>query len=93
MWRRVPKYVTNTLYITLGWMTIALLGADVSLPPTALVLLGAGGLVYSAGFEIFVIERPNPWQGIFGFHEIWHLLVAVAAFLHYLLMYLYVLPA
>ena len=93
VWRRVPKYVTNTLYITLGWMTIALLGADVSLPPTALVLLAAGGLVYSAGFVIYVIERPNPWPGIFGFHEIWHLLVAVAAFLHYLLMYLYVLPA
>ena len=58
-----------------------------------LVLLAAGGLVYSAGFVIYVIERPNPWPGIFGFHEIWHVLVAVAAFLHYLLMYLYVLPA
>ena len=59
----------------------------------ALVLLAAGGLVYSAGFVIYVIERPNPWPGIFGFHEIWHVLVAVAAFLHYLLMYLYVLRA
>ena len=74
-------------------MTIALLGADVSLPPAALVLLAAGGLVYSAGFVIYVIERPNPWPGIFGFHEIWHVLVALAAFLHYPLMYLYVLPA
>jgi len=57
------------------------------------VLMGAGGLVYSAGFVIFVIERPNPWPGVFGFHELWHLLVVVAALLHYLLMYFYVLPA
>ncbi|WP_218121624.1 PAQR family membrane homeostasis protein TrhA [Tessaracoccus flavus] len=93
VWRRLPKYVTNTLYITLGWMTIALLGGDVSLPPMALVLLAAGGLVYSAGFVIYVIERPNPWPGKFGFHELWHILVGLAAMLHYLLMYFFVLPA
>ncbi len=93
VWRRLPKYVTNTLYITLGWMSVALLGAGVQLPLEALILLGAGGLVYSAGFVIYVLERPNPWPGRFGFHEIWHVLVAVAALLHYLLMYFYVLPA
>jgi hemolysin III len=58
-----------------------------------LALMAAGGLVYSAGFVIFVIERPNPWPGVFGFHELWHVLVVVAAVLHYLLMYFYVLPA
>nr|WP_255698262.1 hemolysin III family protein [Tessaracoccus sp. ZS01] len=93
VWRRLPKYITNTLYITLGWMTVALLGADVSLPPLALFLLAAGGLVYSAGFVIYVIERPNPWPGRFGFHEIWHVLVGLAALLHFLLMYVFVLPA
>lgn len=93
VWRQVPKYVTNTLYIAMGWLTVLLVGADVSLQLGALALMGAGGLVYSAGFVIFVIERPNPWPGVFGFHELWHLLVVVAALLHYLLMYFYVLPA
>ena len=40
-----------------------------------------------------MIERPNPVPDVFGFHEIRHLMVVVAAVLHYLLMYLYVLPA
>jgi hemolysin III len=93
VWRRLPKYITNTLYIALGWLTVLLVGADVSLPLGALVLMAAGGLVYSAGFVIFVVERPNPRPGVFGFHEIWHLLVVLAALLHYLLMYFYVLPA
>lgn len=93
VWRQVPKYVTNTLYIALGWLTVLLVGADVSLPLGALALMAGGGVVYSAGFAIFVIERPNPWPGVFGFHEIWHVLVVVAALLHYLLMYFYVLPA
>jgi hemolysin III len=89
----LPKYVTNTLYIALGWLTVVLVGADGVLPPGALVLMAAGGLVYSAGFVVFVIERPNPWPGVFGFHELWHLLVVVAAVLHYLVMYFYVRPA
>lgn len=93
IWRQAPKYITNTLYIALGWMTVLLLGAGVSFSPGALALMVATGVVYSAGFVIFVIEKPNPWPGVFGFHELWHVLVIVAAFLHYLLLYLYVLPA
>jgi hemolysin III len=91
--RGLPKHVTNTLYITLGWMPVLLAAAGVDLPFGAYALLAAGGLMYSAGFVIFVIERPNPVPGVFGFHEIWHLMVVAAAVLHYLLMYLYVLPA
>ena len=93
VWREVPKYVTNTLYIAIGWMTVLLLGAAADLPWGALVLMAAGGIVYSAGFVIFVIEKPNPWPGVFGFHELWHLLVVLGALLHYLLIYFYVLPA
>lgn len=91
--RQLPKYVTNTLFIALGWMPVLLVGAGVPLAFGAYALMAAGGLVYSAGFVVFVIERPNPWPGVFGFHELWHLMVVVAAVLHYLLMYLYVLPA
>jgi len=91
--RQLPKYVTNTLYIALGWVTILLVGADGVLPVGALGLMAGGGLVYSAGFVIYVIERPNPRPGVFGFHEAWHFLVVVAALLHYLLMYFYVLQA
>lgn len=92
VWWHLPKYVTNTLYIALGWVTVLLVGGDVSLPLGALALMAGGGLVYSAGFVVFVREKPNLRPGVFGFHELWHLLVVVAALLHFLLMYLYVLP-
>jgi hemolysin III len=91
--RQLPKYVTNTLYIALGWVTLLLAGAGGSLPVGALALMTGGGLVYTVGFVLFVIEKPNPWPGVFGFHEVWHVLVVVAALLHYLLMYFYILPA
>jgi len=93
VWRRVPKYITNALYIGLGWMTVLLAFAGADLPSGALVLMAAGGAVYTAGFVIFVVEKPNPWPGVVGFHELWHVLVVVGALLHYLLIYTYVLPA
>lgn len=93
VWRSLPKYVTNTLYIALGWMPVALIGAGATLPLGAWVLMAVGGLIYSVGFVIYVIERPNLVPGVFGFHELWHLLVIIAAALHFVLMYLYVLPA
>ena len=79
--------------IALGWVTVLLVGAAVDVPVGALALMAAGGAVYSAGFVVYVIERPNPRPGVFGFHEVWHVLVVLAALLHYLLMYFYVLPA
>lgn len=92
VWRQLPKSVTNSLYIVLGWMPVALVGSGVEVPLGALALMAAGGVVYSVGFVIFVVERPNPVPGVLGFHELWHLLVIVAATLHFLLMYLYVRP-
>ena len=64
VWRRVPKYITNTLYISLGWLTVALIGGGVSLPWGALALMAAGGLVYSMGFVIFgqLCSRRFSWQ-------------------------------
>jgi hemolysin III len=44
VWPQLPKYVTNTLYIVLGWLSVLLVGAEVSLPVGALLLMGLGGI-------------------------------------------------
>jgi hemolysin III len=89
----LPKWVSLTFYAALGC-----LGAVVAWPVyqatswhgAGLVVLG--GILYSSGSVIFIVERPNPLPGRFGFHEIWHLLVIAGAALIYAFMYLYVLP-
>lgn len=88
----LPKYVTNTLFIVLGWIPAVLIGGGAHLPLGALLLLAGGGIIYSVGFVLFIIEKPNLKPGVFGFHELWHCLVLVAAACHYLVMYFYVLP-
>jgi hemolysin III len=90
----LPKYFTSTLFIVLGWLPALLIligGTTLSVP--AIALLALGGLLYSGGLVLFALEWPNPIPGKFGFHEIWHVIVAVAALCHFMFMYLYVLPS
>lgn len=89
---KTPKWVTMTLYITLGWM-----GAFLTyfmapiLGWTGVAWMIVGGLWYTIGGVIYTLEVPNPVPGKFGFHEIWHLFVILGASSHWFLMYHHVL--
>lgn len=91
---QLPKRITNTLYLTAGWTSMALL---LPIYRTAgwqgLVWLALGGILYSLGTLIYALERPNPWPGHIGFHEIWHLFVIAATAANFAFMVLHVLPA
>jgi hemolysin III len=43
-------------------------------------------LCYTVGAIVVGAQRPDPWPAVFGYHEIFHLLVIAAATLHYLLV-------
>lgn len=76
------------LYLVMGWAVVAAGPALVSaLAPSTLVLLAAGGVVYSAGAAVLAMRFPNPFPRVFGYHEVWHLLVVVAVILHYVAIY------
>jgi hemolysin III len=82
-----PKPIRASLYVLLGWFilpAIPALRARVGDP--ALVLLLAGGFFYTVGAAIYAARRPDPAPEIFGFHEIFHLLVIAAAICHYLVV-------
>ena len=60
------------------------LSSELSLTP--LILIGSGGVLYTAGAVIFALGRPNPWPATFGFHEIFHVFVILAAVTHFVAM-------
>jgi hemolysin III len=39
------------------------------------LLIVAGGLVYSAGAVVYGLRRPDPAPAVFGYHEVFRLLV------------------
>ncbi len=93
-WIHAPSAVAAGSYLALGWVAvIAVPQLLQSLAPAPLVLLGAGGLMYSLGAVIFITQRPNPWPRTFGFHEIFHALVIAGAAVQYVAIIGWVLPA
>ncbi len=72
-------------YIALGWMmVVALPRLSERISGAALALLVAGGLLYTVGGFVLVRHRPDPIPAVFGYHEVWHVMVAGAAACHYL---------
>jgi hemolysin III len=52
-----------------------------------LVLVGGGGAVYSLGAITYGLKLPKLSPNIFGYHEMFHLLVVVAAIMHFIVIY------
>lgn len=89
----LPRWVSHTFYISIGWIGAILIVKSIPLIGFAgFALLLFGGVVYTLGAVVYYLEKPNPIPGKFGFHEIWHLFVLFAAVLHYLFMFFIVLP-
>jgi len=94
LWLDAPKWLTAAVYVVLGWTgTIAVpeLTAQIGWMATTLFVLG--GLLYSIGAAVYAFRRPDPIPAVFGYHEVFHALVVVAAAMHYAAMAIYVLPA
>lgn len=85
---RAPRWLDAALYLALGWIIVPL--APVMLPRFSAGQLGwmvGGGLAYTVGAVVYARKRPNPFPGVFGFHEIWHLFVLLGAGAHFGLAY------
>lgn len=88
----LPKWVTTTIYVGMGWIGALLLISVYQIYGwIASFLILLGGIFYTGGSLIFFLEKPNPIEGKFGFHEIWHIFVILGALSHYLVMLIYVL--
>jgi hemolysin III len=94
VWLDAPKWVMAAVYLALGWVGIATLPQLISRAGVgAVVLIVIGGVLYSAGAVIYTLRRPDPRPAVFGYHEIFHLLVIAAAASHYAAIAAYALPA
>jgi hemolysin III len=84
VWVTAPKWVAAAIGIALGWVAVAALPElVVRLHPAAVVLLGVGGLAYTAGAVVYAWGRPDPVPAVFGYHELFHALTIVAVACQY----------
>jgi hemolysin III len=78
------RWVGYALYPTMGWAAVVAAPVLVDhLSPLELALIVSGGVAYTVGFPVLMLRRPDPWPGVFGYHEIWHGFTVLAAALHF----------
>jgi hemolysin III len=93
VWTKAPRWLGGTVYLALGWVAVvAMPQLFARLGITGGLLLVAGGLAYSAGAAVYALRRPDPVPAVFGYHEVFHLLVIAGVTAHFLAIGLYALP-
>jgi len=90
---KAPRIFSTVLYLLMGWLALIPIVELIHIMPRFdFSLLLGGGASYSLGAIFYAIKKPNPLPGVFGFHEIFHLLIMVGAALHFIVIYLAVKP-
>jgi hemolysin III len=79
--------------VALGWFSI------IAVPQIAeragagaIALLALGGVAYTAGAVVYAMRRPDPRPATFGYHEIFHVLVVIAAAAHFAAVAAFAVP-
>lgn len=88
-----PRWLNAGIYLVMGWLAFAAVGEMLAtLPAWALTWLIVGGVIYTLGAVVYITKIMNFWPGVFGFHEVWHIFVILAALAHYIAIAVYIAP-
>ena len=82
------KWIRITFYIATGWLALIYLPEiNHALGINNMILLIAGGLIYTLGACVYAFKYPNPYPRVFGYHEIFHTLIVIASAFHFWIIY------
>lgn len=93
VWIDAANWLTATIYVLLGSVAFGAfpgLVSEVGLTASGMVALG--GLLYTLGAVVYARRRPDPVPAVFGYHEVFHVLVILASGLLYAVIAFWVIP-
>jgi hemolysin III len=80
VWLDAPQWAVAIPYVVVGWCSLAVAPQLVrSLGWVGFGLMLVAGAAYTTGALIYARKRPDPWPGVFGFHEVFHVCTIVGA--------------
>jgi hemolysin III len=80
VWLDAPQWAVAVPYVVVGWCSLIVAPQLVrSLGWVGFVLMLIAGLFYTSGALVYARKRPDPWPGVFGFHEVFHACTLVGA--------------
>lgn len=72
-WITAPRWLFTILYVVLGWVAVWFIPELYHAGGAAIVvLIAAGGVIYTLGAVVYALKKPDPLPRWFGFHEIFH---------------------
>ncbi len=81
----VPRWINAGVYLIMGWLVMAAIQEMLkTLSATTLTWLVIGGVTYTLGAIVYITQKMDFKPGVFGFHEVWHIFVMLAAAAHYI---------
>lgn len=81
---RAPRWLNAGIYLVMGWLAVSASGQMLTaLPAWVLGWMIAGGVIYTLGAVVYITKIFNFKPGVFGFHEMWHIFVMLAAAAHF----------
>lgn len=87
VWVSAPKWLSVGLYLVVGWISVPYLPMmKTTLGSVNVGLILVGGLIYSVGGLIYGLKRPVLWPKVFSYHELFHVLVILAAMAHFVVI-------
>jgi hemolysin III len=90
---RLPSGVRVSLYLAVGLIGFVTVPSLLTVLPLAAVAgLVAGGLLYAVGGAVYSLRRPDPFPLVFGYHEVFHILVLAAGAAFALVVWFWVVP-
>ena len=80
-------------YVLTGLTTILAAPALIAaLPREAIVAMVNGSLLYMVGGVVYTLRRPDPFPRVFGYHEVFHVLVIAGSIVFGTVIWRWVLP-
>jgi hemolysin III len=82
---KAPRWLNAGIYVVMGWLCVmAAPQMRAVLPVNSIIWLFVGGVIYTLGAVVYATKAFNLAPGKFGFHEVWHIFVLLAALAHFI---------
>lgn len=93
LWARPPRWLPVVIGGALGWVGVVVFPQLVTKTGVvASLLVLASGVCYTLGGLVYARRRPDPFPTVFGYHEVFHVLVVAAVAVQYTVVAAFVVP-
>jgi hemolysin III len=84
LWPHAPRALTASCFVAAGWVVVAYLPELRAATDTfTFASIAIGGVLFTLGAIIYIVRWPDPSPRVFGYHEVFHLVVIVACSWHF----------